>query len=233
MNVWKKCWSTATRAENFHLLVWHKHKLSPCKQSPGSRENPLLRCRSSQDLVPSQDAATIQIAASKAWERPHQLTSSQLQDCRLQSSYRVSRFCHLKLKFDQQRNCILSPTYNILPFFFCCCCCCWPFSHGPAQLESNSRQSLKMQISLPPLLQLTSALLSLQLAKLIQKNHSWAGENSSPACLGMRFSYILLQSLSRTMQLAYLYTWFMLRDREKEKGNPSNHVVTTNQKHRI
>lgn len=36
-----------------------------------------------------------------------------------------------------------------------------------------------MQISLPPLLQLTGAFLSLQLAKLTQKKHSWAGENFS------------------------------------------------------
>lgn len=89
-----------------------------------------------------------------------------------------------------------------------------------------------MQISLPPLLQLTGALLSLQLAKLIQKNHSWAGENSPLACLGTRFSCILLQSLSCRMQLAYLYTWFVLKDGEKEKGNP-NHVITTNQTHGI
>ena len=34
----------------------------------------------------------------------------------------MSRFCHLKLKFNQHRNCILSPTYNILPGFFFCVC---------------------------------------------------------------------------------------------------------------
>lgn len=118
----------------------------------------------------SQAKSTIQIAASKAPGRPQHLTAGQLQDCN-----RVSQFCHLRLNFNQQRNCILSSTCNILPFLGG-----WPSSHRSSQPESNSRQRLKMQISLPCLLQWTGAFLSHQLAKLIQKNHSWVG--------GKRFS---------------------------------------------
>lgn len=92
-----------------------------------------------------------------------------------------------------------------------------PSSHRPSQLESNSVKSLKKQISLPFLLHLTGAFLSLQLTKLIQKNQEPGRGNSSLAHLGIRFSCILLQSLICTMQLFYLHTWFMLRDVGKEK----------------
>lgn len=75
----------------------------------------------------------------------------------------------------------------------------------------NPNSRLKLYSSLPPVLQLT-ALISLRLTKLMERNHTWAGGNPSLTCQGMTCSWIFWHGLSCTMQVASLCTWFGLRD---------------------
>lgn len=143
----------------------------------------------------------------------------QLTSCQLQYQNRVSGFCQTRPKFNHHWKCIPSPTDNILPLYF--------FgglsSHGPSQAQSNSRQNLKMQISLPLLLLLTGAFLSFKPAKLIQNSHSWTGEKFS--CMPGNQMWLHFVAEFKLYNAAGLSTCLVCAEGWKE-GKPPNHVTT-------